>query len=174
MKRLVRILASTTAALLCAVVHPLSAAQTVVKDVGLSSAPEETRVTLYVVGALNHRIFTLAGPDRVVLDIPDASLAGQLPKADPGDPVLVGMRSGVRDQGELRLVMDLKQPVRVKSFPLNPEGDKDQRLVVELIPKGRGPASSKGGVRNSSSSSPVVRSVKARPLVVAARSTRGR
>lgn len=166
-KRLVRILASMTAALLCVVAHPLWAAQTVVKDVGLSSTPDETRLTLQVDGALNHRIFTLSGPDRVVLDIPDGRLTGRLPKADPGDPVLVGLRSGVREQGELRLVMDLKQPVRVKSFPLAPDGGEDQRLVVELIPKGPSAASGKGGARNASPPPVAARSAKGRPLVVA-------
>jgi N-acetylmuramoyl-L-alanine amidase len=163
LKRLLRILVSTTAALLCVVTQTVPAAQGVVQDVRVSAAPGETRLELSMDGALSHRIFTLSDPDRVVLDISDARLAGKLPPADPADPILVGLRSGVRDHGELRIVLDLKQPVRVKSFPLGPEEGEGHRLMLELIPKGQGPQK-RGGA------APVPargRSAPARPVVVA-------
>jgi N-acetylmuramoyl-L-alanine amidase len=141
LKRLVRILVSTAAALLCVVAQSLLAAQGTVQGVRVATAPGQTRLELLLDGALNHRIFTLSDPHRVVLDIADARLDGKLPSADPQDPILVGLRSGVRDHGELRIVMDLKQSVRVKSFPLSPEGQEGHRLVVELIPEAKGSAS---------------------------------
>jgi N-acetylmuramoyl-L-alanine amidase len=159
-KRLVDFLAATTAGLLLAVSQPLWSAQVAVEAVRVSVAPEQTRLELHVNGAVTHRIFSLSDPDRVVLDIPEARLTGELPPADPQDPLLVGLRSGVRDQGELRVVMDLKQPVRVKSFPLNPEGGQGHRLVVELIPKDKGPASQRGG-------QPGAGAPAARPVLVA-------
>jgi N-acetylmuramoyl-L-alanine amidase len=165
LKRLLRNLVSTTAALLCVVTQSVLAAQGVVQDVRVSTAPGETRLELRMDGALGHRIFTLSDPDRVVLDIADARLAGKLPPADPGDPVLVGLRSGVRDHGELRIVLDLKQPVRVKSFPLGPEGGEGHRLMLELIPKAKGAASQKGA--GGASVPTRGRSAPARAVVVA-------
>lgn len=145
----------------------LWAAQVVVLDLRLSSSPEQSRVTLYLDRASSHRIFSLSDPDRTVLDIPDARLAGPLPPADPQDPVLVGLRSGVRDHGELRIVMDLKQPARVKTFPMGADGEQGHRLVVDLIPKGGGAVPRKGGARDSGPGAAPVRTTVARPVVIA-------
>ena len=113
--------------------------------VQISLDADATRLTLNLDGPRSHRIFTLSDPDRVVLDISEARLGARLPAADPQDPILVGLRSGVRDHGELRLVMDLKAPVRVKSFALTPDGDEGHRLRVELVPRGQGPLTLKPG-----------------------------
>ncbi|MGE5153479.1 MAG: N-acetylmuramoyl-L-alanine amidase [Bdellovibrio bacteriovorus] len=164
MKRLVDLLAVVTAAALWVAAQPLCAAQVAVEAVRVATAAEQTRLTLLLDGTVTHRIFTLTDPDRVVLDIPDARLTGPLPAADPQDAILVGLRSGVRDQGELRIVMDLKQPVRVKSFPLTPEGGAQQRLVVELIAKG---AVSPPGKGKDVAAPPRARAPAARPVVVA-------
>lgn len=145
--------------------QPLCAAQVAVEGLRVSTAPDQTRLALHVDGAVSHRIFTLSDPERVVLDIPGARLKAQLPPVDPQDAILVGLRSGVRDQGELRIVMDLKQPVRVKSFPLGPEGDQGHRLVVELIPKG--PSSQRGKDRDAAPPPPRGRAPAARPVLVA-------
>jgi N-acetylmuramoyl-L-alanine amidase len=164
-KRRVDLLALVTAALLWAMAQPLCTAQVVVESLRVSTAPDQTRLALHVDGAVNHRIFTLSDPDRVVLDIPEARFTGQLPQVDAQDAILIGLRSGVRDQGELRIVMDLKQPVRVKSFPLPPEGDQGHRLVVELIPKG--PSSQRGKDRDATPPPPRGRVPAARPALVA-------
>jgi len=153
--------------MLLALSQPLWSAQVAVEAVWVSTAPDQTRLALHVDGAVNHRIFTLSDPERVVLDIPDARLTGELPQVDPQDAILIGLRSGVRDQGELRIVMDLKQPVRVKSFPLSPEGDQGHRLVLELIPKGKVPASQRGKDSGVAPSPPRGRSHPGRPVLVA-------
>ncbi len=165
MKRLVDFLAATTAGLLLAVSLPLWSAQVAVEAVRLATAPEQTRLELHVDGAVTHRIFSLSDPDRVVLDIPDARLTGELPPADPQDLLLVGLRSGVRDQGELRVVMDLKRPARVKSFPLSPDGGQGHRLIVELIPKD--PVAKTGGQPGARPAPARGRSPAARPVLVA-------
>jgi N-acetylmuramoyl-L-alanine amidase len=166
-KRRVDLLAAVTAAALWFAVQPLCAAQVAVETVRVATAADQTRLTLHLDGSVTHRIFTLADPDRVVMDIPDARLTGQLPSADPQDAILVGLRSGVRDQGELRIVMDLKQPVRVKSFPLTPEGAAGQRLVVELIPKGTASQKGKGAGAGAAPPPPRARAPSARPVLVA-------
>jgi N-acetylmuramoyl-L-alanine amidase len=167
LKRLVGFLASAAAAVLLGMVQPLWAGPAVVQSVEVSAGADQTRVTLHLDAVPGHRIFTLTDPDRVVLDIPEARLVGALPQAGPQDPILIGLRSGVRDRGELRIVMDLKQPARVKSFPLGPEEGEGHRLLVELIPKGKAPAPEKGGKREKSPAVPPVRTAAARLVVIA-------
>ena len=96
-----------------------------------------TQLLLGVTAPAAHRIFTLDQPDRVVIDIAGARLRGNLPAARTDDPVLIGVRAGVRPNGDLRIVLDLKQPVRVKSFA-DKTGGSQPRLIVELIPKSFG------------------------------------
>nr|WP_207144871.1 N-acetylmuramoyl-L-alanine amidase [Allochromatium vinosum] len=93
-----------------------------------------TQLLLGVTAPVAHRIFTLDQPDRVVIDIAGARLRGALPAARTDDPVLIGVRAGVRPNGDLRIVLDLKRPVRVKSFAAK-AGGRQPQLVVELLPK---------------------------------------
>lgn len=111
-------------------------AQTTIERTRLSSAPEKTRVVLDTSRApVDHRIFTLSDPERVVIDLDNARLGGSLPRPEREDALLVGLRSGVREQHDLRIVLDLKQGARVKSFVLAPEAGKGHRLVVDLLPR---------------------------------------
>jgi N-acetylmuramoyl-L-alanine amidase len=155
--------------------HPLEAAdRAAVLGVHLAREPDKTRLTLDLSAPVSHRIFALDGPDRLVVDVANARLTGKLPAAESDDPSLAGLRSGVRDSGELRIVLDLKQSVRVKSFLLAPEGGKGHRLVLELIPKdatkgsgrsvreGDGSAASRAAILVAES-----RAKSSRPLVVA-------
>ncbi len=71
-----------------------------------------------------------------MIDIADARLIGRLPKATTRDPTLIGLRSGVRNQADLRIVLDLKHSVRIKSFAVPTAKGKGYRLIVDLIPKG--------------------------------------
>ncbi|BCU07148.1 N-acetylmuramoyl-L-alanine amidase [Allochromatium tepidum] len=96
-----------------------------------------TQLLLGITAPAAHRIFTLDQPDRVVIDIAGARLRGDLPAARTDDPLLIGVRAGVRPNGDLRIVLDLKQPVRVKSFA-DKTGGSQPRLIVELIPKSFG------------------------------------
>ncbi|MFO7325587.1 MAG: N-acetylmuramoyl-L-alanine amidase [Pseudomonadota bacterium] len=70
------------------------------------------------------KVFTMRGPDRVVIDLPRTSADGlKLPK--PAGPVKA-IREGVQPDGTLRIVMDLARPLDFRS---RVEG---QKLIVEL------------------------------------------
>lgn len=165
--RLVDLLASATAVLVLTLAQPLWADQVALEAVELGSEPEQTRLVLHLSEAVSHRIFTLVDPDRVVLDIPNARLTGELPPAEPKDPTVIGLRSGVRDHGELRIVMDLRRPARVKSFPLGPDGAGGHRLIVELIPKGGTSGAQQAGESGAKRTAVRGRTAAARPAVVA-------
>ena len=143
-----------------------SAAPVSVMGVRIIPAADKTRLVLDLSGPVTHQIFPLDGPDRVVIDIADAAFDGKLPSADAADPSLIGLRSGVRETDDLRIVLDLKQAVRVKSFPMTPDADHGHRLVVDLIPKG---AAKGGGGTIRAGARPAVssRASPTRDLVVA-------
>jgi N-acetylmuramoyl-L-alanine amidase len=158
-------------ALLCLLPLCAAAEQATVHGAQIIPTQDRTRLALETSGAVEHRIFTLDGPDRLVVDVSNARLVGKLPQTGSDDPVLVGLRSGMRDGGDLRIVVDLKQPVRVKSFMLDPVDGKGHRLVVDLVPKGARKASTApgAGARVEEAISPAAhgRASPTRPLVVA-------
>jgi N-acetylmuramoyl-L-alanine amidase len=110
------------------------AAQTVnVTDVRISQGSDRTRVVLDLDRSARHEMFTLANPDRVVIDIRQgkfASGAGQLPA---GLGSVAGLRGANRDDGTARLVLDLKGIAQPTSFLLQPGGGKGYRLVIDLV-----------------------------------------
>jgi N-acetylmuramoyl-L-alanine amidase len=108
------------------------AASTQVKGMRLWSGPESTRFVLDLSGPIEHRLFTLAAPDRIVIDLAAASLTEQaLPEARG---LVAAVRSARREGGELRVVLDLAGPAKPQSFLLQPNETYGHRLVVDLKP----------------------------------------
>jgi N-acetylmuramoyl-L-alanine amidase len=95
-------------------------------------APDHTRVVFDVSGPLEHRLFTLENPHRVVVDMLDARLQGTLPEVETGGPLITSVRSGMPEEGPLRIVLDLKAEARARSFMLKPAGPYGHRLVIDL------------------------------------------
>jgi len=84
---------------------------------------------------VQYRLFNLAAdgdkPERVVIDLLNTQLVGNL--AVPlRDYLLLNLRSGVRDERDLRIVLDLRQSVGARAYLLKPEGQAGHRLVVAL------------------------------------------
>ncbi len=115
---------------------PLQAQQVDVRGARIWTAPDHTRLVLDTAAPVQHKIFPLENPPRLVIDVPDARLRDKLPTVKTDEPLLIGMRSGVRKSDDLRLVLDLKQKVRTKSFLLQPNERYGHRLVVDLTPVG--------------------------------------
>jgi len=95
-------------------------------------APDHTRVVFDVSAPVDHTLFMLKGPDRVVVDLRNARLAGALPGAGEDDRLLARIRAGQRPGGELRVVFDLRAAVRPRSFLLKPNSQYGHRLVIDL------------------------------------------
>jgi N-acetylmuramoyl-L-alanine amidase len=95
--------------------------------------PEYTRVVLDLSAPIEHRLFQLHDPERVVIDLPRTRL-----RADPARVAargrVKGLRSGVHQGRDLRLVIDLAEASRVKSFLLAPAEGSGHRLVIDLYP----------------------------------------
>jgi N-acetylmuramoyl-L-alanine amidase len=119
-------------AVLC--LAPLAAhAAVTVQNLRQWRAPDHTRLVFDLSAPLEHRVFTLTNPDRIVLDLDNAELAGPLPQLDFSGPLLADVRSGRPDTDILRIVLDLKTPVQPRTFVLGPAGGYGHRLVIDLL-----------------------------------------
>lgn len=110
-------------------------AATVVEDVRLWAEDGRTRVVLDLSRPAEHSIFTLRGPDRLVVDLKDGRLADSLKKLPTGGAIRA-IRTGLRSNGQLRVVLDLNQSVRSRSFTAGPNGAYGDRLVIDLQQQG--------------------------------------
>ncbi|BBT38187.1 N-acetylmuramoyl-L-alanine amidase AmiC precursor [Pseudomonas putida] len=106
-------------------------AVTQVKSMRLWRAPDNTRLVFDLSGPVQHSVFTLTAPDRLVIDINGATLGGTLNVATSNTPIN-SVRSAQRTPTDLRVVVDLKKAVTPKSFTLAPNAQYGNRLVVDL------------------------------------------
>ncbi|MCW8889216.1 MAG: N-acetylmuramoyl-L-alanine amidase [Sedimenticola sp.] len=109
----------------------LFAGQVVVDNLRIWAAPDHTRLVFDTSNPVNHNIFTLKQPDRLVIDIQNAKLAGKIPSAE-SSPLIKQLRSAQRKDGSLRVVLDLGSHTNPKSFVLKPNSQYGHRLVVDL------------------------------------------
>lgn len=115
----------------------VAAQATEVENIRLWSENGRTRVVLDLSGPAQHKIFTLRGPDRIVVDLRNSRLADALKKMPAGAGSVRGIRSGLRSNGQLRVVLDLAEAVRSRSFSAGPSGNAGDRLVIDLMRDGR-------------------------------------
>lgn len=113
---------------------PLCAQAITIKGIRTWAGPDETRVVFDLSDAATHSVFTLENPGRVVIDFDDTRidpvLAGRIEAAG----LLKGLRSGVREGKNLRVVLDLAADAKAQSFLVRPSGQYGHRLVVDLKP----------------------------------------
>ncbi|CRL49154.1 N-acetylmuramoyl-L-alanine amidase [Pseudomonas sp. P154a] len=103
-----------------------------VNSVRLWRAPDNTRLVFDLTGPVQHSVFTLTAPDRLVIDINGATLGAPLNVNTSNTPI-TAMRSAQRTPTDLRVVIDLKKAVTPKSFSLAPNAQYGNRLVVDLF-----------------------------------------
>ena len=106
-------------------------AVTQVKSMRLWRAPDNTRLVFDLSGPVQHSVFTLSAPDRLVIDINGATLGAPLTVSTSNTPIN-SVRSAQRTPSDLRVVIDLKKAVTPKSFVLAPNAQYGNRLVVDL------------------------------------------
>ena len=107
-------------------------------------APDHSRIVLDIDRPVEYTLFVLQDPDRVVVDLRDTRLLKRVPEARPGDRLLARIRAAHRKRSErrgrdgtrdfLRVVLDMKQRVRPKSFLLKPNQKYGHRLVIDVYP----------------------------------------
>ena len=128
MGRGVWVKASAVAALL---MIDAGATAATVQNIRSSSGADGTRVVFELSGPAEHRVFALADPDRVVIDLANSTVVNGLRLDGPRGPV-TAVRAGPRPGGALRLVLELDQAAKPKTFLLPPQEQYGFRLVVDL------------------------------------------
>ena len=111
-----------------------AAAATELRELRLLDGPDSTRVVFDLDAETTPKVFTLANPDRVVIDFSDAHRGTALPSSSAGAGLIKALRTGPREKG-LRVVLDVSEKVLPHSFGLQPDGSYGYRLIVDLIPK---------------------------------------
>ena len=97
-----------------------------------------TRITLESPLPVAHKYFSLSNPARLVIDLegvePGPALDALVGQLTADDPYIAAIRVGRNRPGVMRLVLDLKQPVRPSVFALQPLEQFGHRLVIDLYP----------------------------------------
>lgn len=109
---------------------------TTVENIRVWSESGRTRLVLDLSRPADHNIFTLRSPERLVVDLKNGRLSGSLNRLPAGTGSIKGIRTGVRANGQLRVVLDLNEAVRSKSFSAGPNGTYGDRLVIDLQRQG--------------------------------------
>lgn len=119
-------------------VTPLGHAASTMVAVRVWPAEDYTRITLESKAEIGFKYFTLDGPDRLVVDLEGVELDSvlkHLPEhVTAEDPFIQLVRAGRNRPGVVRLVVELKQPIKPQIFTLQPVGVYGHRLVVDLYP----------------------------------------
>ncbi|WP_421333842.1 N-acetylmuramoyl-L-alanine amidase [Aeromonas sp. 603607] len=103
------------------------------KSVRIWPSPDNTRVVLDMSSTPNYNYFTLAGPDRLVIDLKGASNATNLARVENNSELVRKIRESTPlEKGGLRLVLDLSSAIKPVVFPLAPAGPYGHRLVIDL------------------------------------------
>ena len=108
---------------------PVSAAR--VEGVRLWAGPDQNRLVFDLDGPVDHKLFILHSPERVVLDIKNSRLLQDLGRLDLSKSFVRRVRSAMHN-GDLRVVLDMRGKVRPKSFLLKPTQQYGHRLVIDL------------------------------------------
>ena len=89
------------------------AALPIVMSARIGEHEDRTRFVIELSDPVNLRTFTLANPDRVVIDMPEVSWRLGAPPRPTGFGAVKSYRYGLFRAGNSRLVIDLNQPVTV-------------------------------------------------------------
>ena len=121
------------AAWLLACLLPVAAAASVSLDnVRMWHAPDKSRLVFDLSGPVEHHVFELDNPARLVVDLDQADFRGVLPDTSTVGPFLRGLRRGTPRPGVLRIVLDLRRAVATNVSVLPPNDTYGHRLVIDI------------------------------------------
>ena len=110
------------------------AGETVARDARLGGDGDRTRFVADLSRAVAFRVFTLADPYRVIIDMPNVQFHLPDKRGQEGRGLVSAFRFGLVAAGKSRIVLDVTKPVRIdKAFSLPVRDDQPARLVVDLV-----------------------------------------
>jgi N-acetylmuramoyl-L-alanine amidase len=107
----------------------------VVLNARIGEHQDRTRFVIEVSDPMAVRVFTLANPDRVVIDMPEVLWRLGGPQKPTGIGAVKSYRYGLYRPGDSRFVIDLNGPATAAApLVLPPDGGLGYRVVVDLFP----------------------------------------
>ena len=108
-------------------------ANSVVTDVRVGQHGQTTRLVLDLTDKVAFKVFALAKPYRIVIDLPEVGWRLPSRPLPSGIGMLKKLRYGLFQPGISRIVLDVNKPPNIeKGFILKSEGKSGYRLVVDL------------------------------------------
>lgn len=133
-----RLLGAAAATLMLCVSRVGHAASNQIVAVRVWPSSTYTRITLESNEPLRYKQFTIANPNRLVVDLEGMQLSSTLQSVsglvNGNDPFIASARAGQFNPDTVRLVMDLKADVNPQVFTLAPVAEYKHRLVIDLYP----------------------------------------
>ena len=157
----------TLALAVCTLLASFAVSAASVEEVRVWRAPDHTRLVFDLSAEAEYKLFTLDNPARVVIDIEGSSLGGDLSRLDFSESPINGMRSAIRDESTLRIVIDLGAEVEPRSFTLAPNSEQGDRLVVDLYDESSAATAPRNPNAVSTNSTSAPRSDERRNIIVA-------
>lgn len=103
-----------------------------VESMRLWAAPDHARLVFDLTGATQANVFSLDNPSRLVIDLDDSQLNTDASTLPLEGSAISAVRTGVRDEGGLRVVLELNRAIEPRHFTLPPNDQYGHRLVVDL------------------------------------------
>ena len=119
--------------------YPSSAWAVVLQDVRYNRLPDKIQLVLDLDRPTIFQQFSLAGPPRIVLDIPDASRSGRA-GITIGAGAVNSIRTGFSSETTLRVVIDLRYTAKANIYTMPPEGNRGNRIVIDIYDNLAAPA----------------------------------
>jgi len=113
----------------------VAASSTEVKSIRMWPAPDTTRLVIDLSAPIDHSLFTLKSPNRIVIDLSNARMRNKPSNLDFSRSFVKDIRYASRNADDLRIVLDLNSNVQPKSFLLKPNREYGHRLVIDLVGK---------------------------------------
>ncbi len=114
-----------------------SASKTTIKSVRLWRAPDHTRLVFDLSATVEHKIFTLDNPRRLVIDVKHTAFATQPSQLKLANTPITELRSAQFDGNNLRIVLELREEINPRSFVLERNEQYGDRLVIDLYDRAK-------------------------------------
>ncbi|AVE06265.1 N-acetylmuramoyl-L-alanine amidase [Pseudomonas palleroniana] len=111
---------------------PLGAYATQIRNARLWRSDDKLRLVLDLSGPVQYKTFSLTAPERVIIDLSGAGLAGDFSQLALKNSGITSIRSGHFGKNDTRIVLDLAAPMQLNSFLLPPQDGQGHRLVLDL------------------------------------------
>lgn len=91
-----------------------------VESMRLWAAPDHARLVFDLSAATNANVFSLENPARLVIDLDDTQMDTDPSTLPLHDSAITSVRTGVREGGGLRVVLELNREIEPRHFTLTP------------------------------------------------------